>query len=173
MRHRVDKKKLNRTTSHRKALLRNLSTSLVEHSHVETTLAKAKFVRAYVEKLITLAKKETTSTTVKAAKAKLYTDSAVRRLFSELGPTYKNRIGGYTRIVKLGFRAGDRAPMARIELVKEEETPAEKADTSGAKPKAKTKKAVVTKDKTTSKRTTKVKKEEVKTLDEQEEDEDE
>lgn len=117
MRHRVGKKKLNRTTSHRVALLKNLSDSLIVHGKVETTLAKAKFFKPYVEKLVTKAKKDSTFTTVQRVNAKLATKDASRKLFEEIAPKFKERNGGYTRIKKLGFRAGDNAPMALIEWV--------------------------------------------------------
>ncbi len=122
MRHRVGKKKLNRTTSHRVALLKNLADALIEHGKVETTLAKAKFFKPYVEKLVTKAKKDSTFTTVQRVNAKLATKDASRKLFEEIAPKYKERNGGYTRIKKLGFRAGDNAPMAVIEWVSDKET---------------------------------------------------
>lgn len=120
MRHRVGKKKLNRSSSHRRALLRGLTTAMVEHEYVVTTLAKAKFFKPYVEKLVTQAKVDTSFTTIARLKAKLYTDIAARKLTEDIAPRYKDRSGGYTRIVKLGFRDGDKAPLARIEFVKEE-----------------------------------------------------
>lgn len=145
MRHRVAKKKLNRTSSHRKALLRNLSTALLEHGKVETTLAKAKFVRPYIEKLVTKAKKDSSFTTVQRVKARLYSDDVVRKLFEEIVPKYKTRNGGYTRIVKLGFRDGDKAEMARIEFVEDKKpTKTKKAENSTSvkvKKETKTKKA--------------------------------
>lgn len=120
MRHRVQKKKLNRKTSHRVALLKNLSDALILHGKVETTVAKAKFFKPYVEKLVTKAKKDSTFTTVQRVRAKLATKAAARKLFDDIAPTYKTRNGGYTRIKKLGFRDGDNAPMALIEWVKDE-----------------------------------------------------
>jgi large subunit ribosomal protein L17 len=143
MLHRVKEKKLGRDADHRKALIRNLSTSLVEHKSVNTTLAKAKYVKPFVEKLITKAKKGPDFNTVKYARTKLTTESAVRALFSEVAPLFEKRNGGYTRIVKLPERDGDKAPMAKIEFVVE-------------KPKAPTTKKAV------SKKTAKVEKEEVK-----------
>lgn len=117
MRHRVGKKKLSRTTSHRQALLRNLSRSLILNGSIETTVAKAKFVKPYVEKLVTKAKNSTDFITINRVRAKLNSEEATKTLFSDIAPDYKNREGGYTRIVKLGFRAGDRAPMVRLEWV--------------------------------------------------------
>lgn len=127
MRHRVAKKKLNRDTDHRTALIRNLSRSLIIDGKIETTLAKAKFMQPYVEKLVTKAKKGTDISTLSNVNSKLRSKKAMRVLFEDLAPRYKNRSGGYTRIVKMGFRDGDKAPMARVEWVVEkqvEEKPA-------------------------------------------------
>ena len=117
MRHRVQGKKLNRDPAHRKALMKNLSTSLITHKSIETTLAKAKFVRPYVEKLVTKAKNDQSFTTVKCLKNKLTTKTAVRSLIDDIAPLYKKRNGGYTRIIKLPERDGDNAKMARIEFI--------------------------------------------------------
>ncbi len=118
MRHRVAKKKLNRDTDHRKALIRNLSRSLILEGKIETTLAKAKYVQPYVEKLVTKAKKGSDFNNLNNLNAKLRSNKALDVLVKELAPKYTSRSGGYTRIVKLGFRDGDKAPMARIEWVK-------------------------------------------------------
>ncbi|MBN2029858.1 50S ribosomal protein L17 [bacterium] len=116
MRHRNAIKKLGRTTTHRKATMANLSTALFERKHVRTTVAKAKAVRSYSEKLITLAKKETLHAR-RLALRKLGQKQIVKILFEEIAPNYSDRPGGYTRIIKLGQRAGDGAEMAIIELV--------------------------------------------------------
>lgn len=117
MLHRVKEKKLGRDAGHRKALIKNLSTSLVLNKKVETTLAKAKYVKPFVEKLITKARKSQDFNSVKYAKDKLTTVNAVNVLFKEVVPLFENRQGGYTRIVKLPERDGDKAKMARIEFV--------------------------------------------------------
>ncbi len=124
MRHRVAGKTLSRDKDHREALARNLATQLFLHGAIETTEAKAEFVQAYAEKLITLAKEalEDPSRQVAArrlAAARLYGREVVKKLFDEIAPRYRDRNGGYTRIYKLGFRRGDAAPMARLELVQE------------------------------------------------------
>ncbi|WP_322799958.1 50S ribosomal protein L17 [Thermoflexus sp.] len=124
MRHRVAGKTLSRDKDHREALARNLATQLFLHGAIETTEAKAKFVQAYAEKLITLAKQalEDPSKQVAArrlAAARLYGREVVKKLFDEIAPRYRDRNGGYTRIYKLGFRRGDAAPVARLELVQE------------------------------------------------------
>lgn len=116
MRHRVQNKKLSRDKDARRALLKGLATDLVEHGSIETTLVKAKFVRPYIERLITKSK-EKNFTTIKYVKAKLTKDSAARKLIDEIGPKFKSRPGGYTRIIKTRFRIGDRAKMAKIEFV--------------------------------------------------------
>ena len=116
MRHRVQKKKLNVDMDHRKALQRNLARSLILHGSIETTLAKAKFIRPFIEKLITKARTGVTHNAVSKIGPKLVSKEALRHLF-DIASKYQGRTGGYTRIVKLGFRAGDKAPMARIEFV--------------------------------------------------------
>ena len=125
MRHRVVKKTLGRDKEHRRALYSNLSQSLITHGKVNTTLAKAKAFRPYVEKLITKAikadnskNKIVTFNTVKNLRKHLYSEDVIRKLIEEVAPKYADRPGGYTRIVKTGERDGDKAPMARIELVK-------------------------------------------------------
>ncbi len=116
MRHRVTGKKLRRNTAHRRALLRNLVTSLLERERVRTTLAKAKATRPIAEKMITLAKKDTLHTRRLALRF-IFKKDIVKKLFEEIGPRFSERPGGYTRIVKIGPRAGDGAEVAMIELV--------------------------------------------------------
>ena len=116
MRHRHGLRKLNRTSSHRLAMLRNMSNSLFQHELIKTTLPKAKELRKVVEPLITLAKKDTVANR-RLAFARLRDRDMVTKLFNELGPRYATRPGGYTRILKMGFRVGDNAPMALVELV--------------------------------------------------------
>ncbi len=116
MRHRLSNRKLNRTSSHRQALLRNLANALLQHEAIKTTLPKAKELRRVVEPLITLAKTPTVANR-RLAFARLRDRDMVVKLFDELGPRYQARPGGYTRILKFGFRAGDNAPMAFMELV--------------------------------------------------------
>ena len=116
MRHRVTGKRLRRNTAHRRALLRNLVTSLLERERVRTTLAKAKATRPIAEKMITLAKKDTLHTRRLALRF-IFKKDIVKKLFEEIGPRFSERPGGYTRIVKIGPRAGDGAEVAMIELV--------------------------------------------------------
>ncbi|MCC6863331.1 MAG: 50S ribosomal protein L17 [Rhodobacteraceae bacterium] len=116
MRHSNGYRKLNRTHEHRKAMFANMSGSLIEHEQIKTTLPKAKELRRIVEKLITLAKRGDLHAR-RQAQAALKEDKHVERLFAILGPRYQNRQGGYIRIMKAGFRYGDMAPMAIIELV--------------------------------------------------------
>jgi len=116
MRHGHGLRKLNRTTSHRLAMLRNMSNSLLRHELIRTTLPKAKELRRVVEPLITLGKAPTLANR-RLAFDRLRDRDVVVKLFSELGPRYKARSGGYTRILKFGFRVGDNAPMALVELV--------------------------------------------------------
>jgi large subunit ribosomal protein L17 len=116
MRHLVRGRKLRRTTAHRRALLRNLVTSLLEKERIQTTVAKAKEARPEAEKMITLAKKNTLQTRRRAL-AFLTKESAVTKLFDTVAPRFSERPGGYTRIVKTGLRAGDGSPMAMLELV--------------------------------------------------------
>lgn len=126
MRHRVETQKLNRDASHRKALLRNLSDSLLVKGKVETTLAKAKYVRPYVEKLITRAIKNNNYNSIKIVKNDLSLESTVKKLFEDLAPKLKSKPGGYTRIVRTGNRSGDNAEMARVELILPKEVKATK-----------------------------------------------
>ena len=116
MRHRNGLRKLNRTSAHRQAMLRNMTNSLLLHEAIRTTLPKAKELRRVVEPMITLAK-EATVANRRLAFNRLRDRDMVVKLFDELGPRYKARPGGYTRILKFGFRVGDNAPMALIELV--------------------------------------------------------
>ncbi len=116
MRHRHGLKKLNRTTSHRLAMLRNMSVSLLRHEAIKTTLPKAKELRRVVEPMITLGKKDTVANK-RLAFNRLRDREIVVKLFGELGPRYANRNGGYLRILKIGNRVGDNAPMAYVELV--------------------------------------------------------
>ena len=116
MRHRNSGRKLNRNSSHRKAMFKNMAASLLEHEVIKTTLPKAKELRGVVEPLITLAKNDNVSNR-RLAFARLRDKAMVGKLFSELGPHFKDRPGGYTRILKCGYRPGDKAPMAYIELV--------------------------------------------------------
>jgi large subunit ribosomal protein L17 len=116
MRHRKSGRHLNRTSSHREAMFRNMASSLIEHEVIKTTLPKAKELRRVAEPLITLAKKDSVANR-RLAFSRTRSKSAVGKLFAELGPRYVERPGGYTRILKCGFRAGDAAPMAFIELV--------------------------------------------------------
>ena len=116
MRHRHSGRQLNRNSSHRKAMFRNMTASLVEHELIKTTLPKAKELRGYAEPLITLAKKDSVANR-RLAFNRLRDDAAVGKLFNELGPRYLERPGGYIRILKCGYRTGDKAPMAYVELV--------------------------------------------------------
>ncbi len=116
MRHRQSGRQLNRNSSHRKAMFKNMSVSLIEHELIRTTVAKAKELRRVAEKLITLAKVDSVANR-RLAFARLRDRDAVTKLFNELGPRYANRPGGYLRILKCGFRTGDKAPMAYVELV--------------------------------------------------------
>jgi large subunit ribosomal protein L17 len=116
MRHKLGGRKLNRTSSHRKALFRNMAAALIKHEQITTTLPKARELRPYVEKLITLAKRGGLSNR-RLAHARLLDDAQLVKLFDVLAARYADRAGGYTRVIKAGIRAGDAAPMAVIELV--------------------------------------------------------
>ena len=116
MRHRKAGRKLNRNSSHRKALLKNLAIALIEQDIIKTTLPKAKELRKVIEPLITLGKEDTVANR-RLAFNKLRSDAAVAKLFTEIAVNAKERKGGYTRIIKAGFRSGDKADMAYIELV--------------------------------------------------------
>ncbi|RMG60918.1 MAG: 50S ribosomal protein L17 [Calditrichaeota bacterium] len=140
MRHRKAIKKLGRTASHRKALLRNLARAMVEHHQIKTTLAKAKAAQGYIERLITYAKQDTVHARRLAFKH-LQSRTLVKKLFDEIGPTFADRNGGYTRVVKLGHRRGDGAELAVLQLVGfettvVEEKPAKKKKAKPSKPKA-------------------------------------
>jgi large subunit ribosomal protein L17 len=124
MRHRVSNRKLNRTSSHRLAMLRNMANSLLRHEVIKTTLPKAKELRKVAEPLITLSKNATLANR-RLAFDRTRDREVVVKLFDELGPRYKSRNGGYLRILKCGFRLGDNAPMALVELVDRPETNAE------------------------------------------------
>ena len=115
MRHRHGLRKLNRTSAHRLAMLRNMMCSLIKHEAIKTTLPKAKELRRVVEPMITLAK-EPTVANKRLAFNRLRDREVVVKLFNEIGPRFANRNGGYTRILKMGFRVGDNAPMAYMEL---------------------------------------------------------
>lgn len=124
MRHRHGQRKLNRTSSHRVAMLRNMTNSLFTHEAIRTTLPKAKELRRVAEPLITLAKVATVANR-RVAFDRLRDRDVVTKLFNELGPRYQSRPGGYLRILKFGFRQGDAAPMALVELVGRPEAAAE------------------------------------------------
>ena len=116
MRHRKTGRKLNRNSSQRGALMKGLAISIIEHESVKTTLAKAKEIRGFLEPLVTLTKKNTVSNQ-RLAYSRLQSKEAVAKLFDELGPRYTDRPGGYLRIIKRGFRPGDKSPSAQIEFV--------------------------------------------------------
>src|SRR3954463_13967628 len=130
MRHRHGLRKLNRTSSHRLAMLRNMSNSLIEHEVIKTTLPKAKELRKVVEPLITLGKKPSLANR-RLAFNRLRDRDSVTKLFEVLGPRYATRPGGYLRVLKFGFRVGDNAPMALVELLDRPEVEAEGEDTEG------------------------------------------
>jgi len=122
MKHRIKQRKLNRSSSHRKAMLANMAASLVKHEQIVTTLPKAKELKPYVEKIITLgkqaaAKPETALSKRRQAIATMRDEAQVKKVFDVLAERYEDRAGGYTRVLKAGFRYGDAAPMAVIELV--------------------------------------------------------
>jgi len=129
MRHRMSGRKLNRTKSHRRALFANMAVALITHEQIKTTLPKAKDLRSVADKLVTLAKRGDLHAR-RQALATLRDEAAVKKLFDVLGPRYQERKGGYTRVLKAGFRYGDAAPMAFIELVDRD------ADAKGAADKA-------------------------------------
>jgi len=131
MRHGNGLRKLNRTSAHRKALLQNLANALIEHEAIKTPVPKAKELRRVIEPLITLSK-EATVANRRLAFSRLRNRDNVVKLFDVLGPRFKARPGGYTRILKMGFRVGDNAPMALIELVDRADVDAESAETSAA-----------------------------------------
>jgi large subunit ribosomal protein L17 len=146
MKHGIKGRKLSRNSAHRKALFRNMSISLLKHEAIKTTLPKAKELRPFVEKVITLAKKDTLANR-RLAISILGNQEIAEKLFKEIGPRIASRNGGYTRILKFGFRTGDKAPMALMELVDRvaettlAEEPNEKSRESAAKPAKKAKKS--------------------------------
>lgn len=116
MRHRRVSRRFSRTSSHRKAMFSNMVKSVIEHEIIKTTLPKAKDLRRYLEPMITLAKEDSVAAR-RLAFSRLRDDAIVAKLFNDVGPRFKTRPGGYVRIIKCGFRAGDAAPMAIVELV--------------------------------------------------------
>ena len=127
MRHRKSGRKLNRNSPQRNALKKGLAISIIEHESIKTTLAKAKEIRGFLEPLVTLAK-ENTVANQRLAYSRLQSKEAVAKLFDELGPRYKDRPGGYLRVIKRGYRPGDKAPAAQVEFVKEEGSDTEVTD---------------------------------------------
>ncbi len=121
MRHKVAGRKLQRTSSHRAAMFRNMAAALIKHEQILTTTAKAKELRPYVEKLVTLAKRGGLSNR-RLAHARLQDDAQLKKLFDVLAERYKDRAGGYTRVIKAGIRASDAAPIAIIEFVDRDES---------------------------------------------------
>ena len=124
MRHRYSGRKLNKTGTHKRAMFRNMTASLVEHELIKTTLPKAKELRSFAEPLLTLAKEDSVANR-RLAFDRLRNKATVGKLFSDLGPRYQERPGGYLRILKCGYRTGDKAPMAYVELVGREMTDVE------------------------------------------------
>jgi large subunit ribosomal protein L17 len=121
MRHKVGGRKLQRTSAHRAALFRNMSAALIKHEQITTTAAKAKELRPYVEKLVTLAKRGGLANR-RLAMSRLMDEAQLKKLFEVLGPRYESRAGGYTRVIKAGFRASDAAAMAVIEFIDRDES---------------------------------------------------
>lgn len=146
MRHRVAKKTLNRTSEHRASLIRNLSEGLITHGKIETTIDKAKFVKPYVEKLVTRAKKAQGAekielfNTIKYLRTRLHTEVVIKKLVEEVAPLFKNRDGGYTRIVRTGNRDGDNAVTARVEFVESKKKQTKESEKSKLVAKTKGKK---------------------------------
>ena len=116
MRHKYSGRKLNITSSHRTAMFKNMMASLIEHEEIKTTVPKAKELRGFVERLITISKTDTVAKR-RIVFSRIRSKEAVTKLFNELGPRFKQRPGGYLRILKCGYRAGDKAPMAIVQLV--------------------------------------------------------
>ena len=116
MRHRISGRRLNKTGSHRNAMMKNMTASLIEHEIIKTTLPKAKELRVFAEPFITLAKQDSVHNRRKAFN-RLRNKATVGKLFSDIGPRYEERPGGYLRVLKCGFRTGDKAPMAYVEMV--------------------------------------------------------
>ena len=138
MKHNIKNKKLNKTSTHRKAMFMNLSNALIKHEQITTTLPKAKFLRPEAEKLITIGKKDTLANTKRLA-SKLQNIQTVNKIRKTLSKRYETRKGGYTRIIKAGFRYGDNAPMAIIEFV-DRDVQAKRVDRKKAKPETENKK---------------------------------
>ena len=120
MRHKYSGRKLNRTSSHRTSMFKNMMTSLIEHEEIKTTVPKAKELRGFLERLITISKVDTIAKR-RIVFSRIRSKEAVAKLFNDLGPRFKERPGGYLRILKCGYRAGDKAPMAIIQLVDKKE----------------------------------------------------
>jgi large subunit ribosomal protein L17 len=116
MQHRIKGRRLGRNSAHRKALMRNMTFALLQHERIKTTLPKAKEIRPFIEKLLTIAKKDNLANR-RLVLSILGAEALIDRLFKEIGPRISSRNGGYLRILKFGFRAGDKAPMALIEMV--------------------------------------------------------
>ena len=116
MRHRISGRRLNKTGSHRNAMMKNMTASLIEHEIIKTTLPKAKELRVFAEPFITLAKQDSVHNR-RIAFNRLRNKATVGKLFSDIGPRYQERPGGYLRVLKCGFRSGDKAPMAYVEMV--------------------------------------------------------
>lgn len=129
MRHRKDHRKLNRTPAHRKAMLRNLVTSLLEHEQIRTTDAKAKEVRRIADRMITLGKRGTLHARRQALRV-IRSNAVAGKVFAELAERYRDRPGGYTRVVKLGSRVGDSAPVSVVQLVDSDQAARSKADSA-------------------------------------------
>ncbi len=127
MNHRIKGRKLSRNSAHRKALLRNLSISLIKHERIKTTLPKSKELRPYIEKILTISKSDNLSNRRLAYSILGNHHEVVDKLFKDIGPRVANRNGGYTRIMKFGFRTGDKAPMSLIELVDQKSKEGEKS----------------------------------------------
>ena len=125
MRHKKTGRKLNRNSSHRSSLMRNLAISIILHESIKTTLPKAKEIRGFLEPLVTLAK-ENSVANQRRAYAKLRDKKAVSKLFNEIGPRYLERPGGYLRVIKRGYRLGDKSPIAQVEFLTEESEVSEK-----------------------------------------------
>ena len=126
MRHKYSGRKLNRTSSHRSAMFKNMMASLIEHEEIKTTVPKAKELRGFVERLITISKVDTVAKR-RIVFSRLRSKDAVAKLFNDLGPRFQKRPGGYLRILKCGYRPGDKAPMAIVQLVDKKEEVAEES----------------------------------------------
>ena len=126
MRHKYSGRKLNRTSSHRSAMFKNMMASLIEHEEIKTTLPKAKELRGFVERLITISKVDTVAKR-RIVFSRIRSKDAVAKLFNDLGPRFQKRPGGYLRILKCGYRPGDKAPMAIVQLVDKKEEVAEES----------------------------------------------